>query len=167
MILHKAEVKEETMAAKKKSAPKKKKGSAPPKAAKVEKRDAGERGEVREAIFALFDAKGVEATDEQVQAVASKHGKTDLSHNNCIKYRSVWRKARGVAAERGSPKPKKAKAAAAPKAAKAGPFKKAERKPKAKAPKKAKAAKQKGNGAVEAKAGSGPVDALLEALDGA
>ena len=137
-------------------------------AKKAKKESSGDRGAAREAIFALFDKRGVESSetsDDVVIAEAKKHGR-EPSHNAVVKYRSLYRLERGIAPKReGRPrkeaKPKPAKAAAKPKQAKAAKPKAA----KAAKPKAAKPKKSKGNSATEESASTSAVSELYNALD--
>jgi len=140
-------------------------------AKKAKKESSGDRGAAREAIFALFDKRGVESSetsDDVVIAEAKKHGR-EPSHNAVVKYRSLYRLERGIAPKReGRPrkdsKPKPAKAAAKPKQAKAAKPKAAKVAKPAK-PKAAKPKKSKGNSATEESASTSAVSELYNALD--
>jgi len=137
-----------------------------PKKEKEKEKEAGGRGDARAAIFALFEKRGVEASDvsdEVVIAEAKKHGR-EPSHNAVVKYRSLFRLERGIAPARAAkpakPKPAKPKPAkeAKPKAAKPA-------KPKSAKPKAAKSAKKPAKQRARSDGGASSVDQLARVLD--
>jgi len=142
-----------------------------PKKEKEKEKEAGGRGDARAAIFALFEKRGVEASDvsdEVVIAEAKKHGR-EPSHNAVVKYRSLFRLERGISPARVA-KPAKPKATAKSKAAKSAAKPKAAKpKPKPKAEKSAKPAKkpakQRARGDGRGQPDASSVDQLTRVLD--